>query len=126
VMTSAPLAEDLVMLGTGSVDLWLRSPVDDADLEVTLTEVRPDGQEMVVQSGWLRASMREPSAEATELWPEPTYREEDHQPLVPGEWTPVRVGIAGFGHVFRAGSRVRVVVDTPGETRSEWRFDLKE
>ena len=47
-----------VMAGTGSVDLWLESTVDDADLEVNLTEVRPDGKEMYVQSGWLRASYR--------------------------------------------------------------------
>ena len=63
---------------------------------------------------------------ATELWPEHTYREEDAEALVPGEWTQVRVGIAGFHHVFRAGSRIRVVIDTPGDTRSEWRFELAE
>jgi len=125
VMLSAPLDEDLVMLGTGSVDLWLRSQVDDADLEVNLTEVRPDGQEMYVQSGWLRASLRALAESATDMWPEHTYREEDVAPLVPGEWTSVRVGIAGFSHVFRAGSRIRVTVDTPGDSRAEWRFDLK-
>ena len=41
-----------------SVDLWLRSTAPDTDLEVTLTELRPDGQERYVQSGWLRASHR--------------------------------------------------------------------
>ncbi|MCA9546106.1 MAG: CocE/NonD family hydrolase, partial [Myxococcales bacterium] len=55
---SAPLAEDVVMVGSGSVDLWLRSSAADADLEVSLTEVRPDGQEGLVQHGWLRASHR--------------------------------------------------------------------
>ncbi len=124
-MQTAPLADDLVMLGTGSVDLWLRAPVDDADLEVNLTEVRPDGQEMYVQSGWLRASVRALADSAIETWPEHTYREEDAEPLEPGEWTPMRVGIAGFSHVFRAGSRIRVTVDTPGDSRAEWRFDLK-
>lgn len=125
VMTSAPLEGDLVMLGTGSVDLWIRSPVEDADLEVSLTEVRPDGEEMYVQSGWLRASLRGLSEDdSTETWPQPSFREEDAAPLVPGEWTSVRVALAGFSHVFRAGSQIRIVVDTPGETRSEWRFDL--
>ena len=65
------------MVGTGSVDLWLDSTVDDADLEVNLTEVRPDGQEMYVQSGWLRASYRELGPDATELWPAPTYQQQD-------------------------------------------------
>ena len=125
VFESAPLASDLVMLGTGSVDLWIRSPVDDADLEINLTEVRPDGQERYIQSGWLRASLRKLAASATELWPEHTYRQEDEALLVAGEWTPARVGIAGFSHVFRKGSRIRVSVDTPGDSRAAWQFALK-
>jgi hypothetical protein len=125
VFESAPLDEDLVMLGTGSVDLWVRSPVNDADLEVNLSEVRPDAKEMFVQSGWLRASLRKVGDKSTAIWPEQTYLEGDEALLVPGEWTPARVGIAGFGHVFRKGSRVRVAVDTPGDSRVRWRFALK-
>ncbi len=125
VFETAPLASDLVMVGSASADLWIRSPVDDADLEVNLTEVRPDGQEMFVQSGWLRASHRALAASATALWPEHTYRQEDEALLVPGEWTEARVGIAAFSHTFRAGSRVRLLVDTPGDSRARWTFVLK-
>lgn len=125
VFESTPLTEDLMMLGTGSVDLWIRSPVDDADLEVNLSEVRPDGKEMYIQSGWLRASLRKLATTATELWPEPTFRQEDEALLVPGEWTAARVGIAAFSHVFRKGSRIRVAVDTPGDSRARWQFGLK-
>ena len=115
------------MLGSGSVDLWLRSPVDDADLEVNLSEIRPDGQEMFVQSGWLRASYAGiDAATSTELAPRQTFREADWAPLVAGEWKLVRVPIAAFSHVFRAGSRIRISVDTPGDSRAEWRFDLAE
>jgi predicted acyl esterase len=126
VFESAPLDKELVMLGTGSVDLWIRSPVDDADIEVNLSEVRPDGKEMFIQSGWLRASLRELAKEATELWPEPTFRKEHESPLTKGQWTPIRVGIAGFSHAFRAASRIRVAVDTPGDSRARWQFALKE
>jgi uncharacterized protein len=125
VLDSAPLTGDLVMVGSASVDLWLRSPVDDADVEVNLTEIRPDGQEMYVQSGWLRASLRKLGPDSTELWPSPTYRKEDETLLVPGEWTPMRVGIPAFTHVFRKGSRIRVTVDTPGDSRAAWMFALK-
>src|SRR5262249_36971806 len=116
---------DEVMLGSGSVDLWLNSTVDDADLEVNLSEVRPDGQEMFIQSGWLRASYRGLGPDSTDLWPSPTFQEKDWSPLVPGEWVQARVGICAFGHVFRAGSRIRIMVDTPGDSRAEWRFALK-
>ena len=35
-----------VMAGPGSVNLWLRSTAPDTDVAVTLTELRPDGQEL--------------------------------------------------------------------------------
>lgn len=126
VFETASLSENLVMVGTGSADLWLASTAADADLEINVTEVRPDGQEMYVQSGWLRASERKLDDSASSpLWPVPTYREADAQPLVTGQWVSVRVPIAGFGHVFRAGSRIRVSVDTPGDSRAAWRFENK-
>ncbi len=126
--TSEPLTDDLVMLGTGSVDVWIRSmaaDVTDADLEVTLTEVRPDGQERYVQSGWLRASFRKLTAASTDLFPEPELLAASAQPLPIGQWVKVRVATAGFGHAFRKGTRIRVAIDTPGDSRADWRFDLK-
>jgi hypothetical protein len=125
VATSAALESDHVLVGTGSADLWIRSTVDDADLEVTVSEVRPDGKEVYVQSGWLRASHNGLGPSTTAIWPDITYLEQDSAPLVPGEWRLVRVPIAGFGHVFRKGSRIRVIIDTPGDSRAEWRFANK-
>lgn len=124
---SPPLSQDAVMMGTGSVDLWIRTPagIDDADLEVNLSEVRPDGQERYVQSGWLRASFRKLGPDATELWPGLAMMAKDVAPLVPGQWEKVRIAIAGFGHPFRKGSRIRIAIDTPGDSRADWRFALK-
>jgi hypothetical protein len=31
-----------------------------------------------------------------------------------------------FTHVFRAGSRIRVSLDTPGASRAEWKFILAD
>ena len=45
-------------VGTASVDLWVQSSAKDADLQVVLSEIRPDGKEQFVQAGILRASMR--------------------------------------------------------------------
>lgn len=122
---SQPITEDMVMMGTASFDLWLNSPVDDADLEVTLSEVRADGKEMYIQSGWLRAGHRKPGPNATRLWPAQTLREDAWEPLPINTWAQVRVGTAGFAHALRAGSRVRVSIDTPGGVRADWKFALK-
>ena len=39
-------------------EAWIRSSAPDVDLQVTVTEVRPDGKETFVQGGWLRGSLR--------------------------------------------------------------------
>ncbi len=119
---SDPLTEDTVMVGTASVDLYVQSTATDADLQAVLSEVRSDGQEMFVQSGVLRSSMRALAKNATPLWPEHTYRESDGAALPTDKWSEVRVGIPGFGHAFRKGSRVRISIGTPGGNHAEWRF----
>jgi hypothetical protein len=121
---SPPLDQTEVMVGSGSVDLWLRSSAADTDLQVTLTEVRPDGKETYVQSGWLRASVRKvDEARSTELQPLLTVLESDAAPLPAGEFTKARVEIYPFAHVFRAGSRIRLIVTAPGGDRIAWAFD---
>ena len=40
------------------MQLWIKSSTPNVDLQVTVTEVRPDGKETFVQNGWLRASER--------------------------------------------------------------------
>ena len=96
----------------------------DTDLEVTLSEVRPDGTEVYVQSGWLRASHRALDATAsTTISPVHTDLEADAAPLPAGEFTQVRVELFPFAQPFRAGSRIRITVDAPGGARPLWAFD---
>ncbi|MCB0972529.1 MAG: CocE/NonD family hydrolase [Acidimicrobiales bacterium] len=121
---SEPLAEDTVMVGSASADLWIQSSADDADLQVTLTEIRPDGSETYVQSGWLRASKRALDEErSTETQPLITQLEGDAAPLPDGEFELVRLEVYPFAHAFREGSRVRIVISAPGGDRARWFFD---
>ena len=121
---TAPLTESMTMLGTGSVDLWVRSTATDADLEVVLSEVRPDGKEVLVQTGRLRASYRALERGSTELHPIQLGRERGIAPLPAGQWTSARVLIPAFGHVFRPGSRVRLAINTPGGDQATWAYEL--
>ena len=119
-----PLSETLVMAGSGSVDLWLKSTATDVDLQVTLSEIRPDGKEVYVQNGWLRASHRKLDAAASsELRPVQRHRKEDAADLPAGKFVEARVELFPFAHVFRAGSRLRISIDAPGGTRPRWKFD---
>jgi predicted acyl esterase len=119
-----PFVDDTVIVGSGSADLWVTSSTGDTDLEVTLTEVRPDGQEMYVQSGWLRASHRAlDRAESTTTRPRHTHLEADAAPLPDGRPTLVRVELFPVAHAFRAGSSLRITIDAPGNSRPVWVFD---
>lgn len=112
--TTPPLAEDLEVLGPASLDLWLSSTAEDTDLQVSLVEVRPDGNELFVQRGWLRASHRtEVEGLSTPTRPWNPHTEASVTPLVPGEVTPMRVEVWPVGHVFRAGSSLRLYVEAP-------------
>jgi predicted acyl esterase len=119
---SPALATDTTMIGSASVDLWLKSSSADTDLQATLTEVRPDGKETYVQTGWLRASARKLDARSTELQPLTTMLAGDAAPLPAGEFTPVRLEIYPFAHVFRAGSKFRLIITAPGGDRIAWGF----
>ncbi|MBA2281688.1 MAG: CocE/NonD family hydrolase, partial [Acidimicrobiia bacterium] len=122
--TTAPLEADRTVLGSGSLDLWLSSALGgDVDLQATITEVRPDGQEVFVQQGWLKVSQRAlDPARSTELRPYQTHQGADAASLLPGVPVAARLEVFPFGHVFRAGSRVRVWVEAPTVLPQLWAF----
>jgi uncharacterized protein len=120
---SSPLPATISMAGTGSVDLWVASSRPDADLQVTLSEVRPDGTERYVQNGWLRLSHRAlDDARSTRLAPFHTDEESDARSMPPGRFVRARVQIFPFAYSFRAGSRIRLTVEAPGGDRPLWTF----
>ena len=121
--TTPKLGHAVELLGPASVDLWLSSTATDTNLQATVTEVRPDGQEVYVARGWLRASQRKLDPQAsTATMPEQTDLESDVQPLAPGQPTFMRLEVPPFDYVFRAGSRLRLIIDTPSQTGG-WNFE---
>jgi putative CocE/NonD family hydrolase len=120
--TSAALPSDLELLGPASADLWMTSTGADTTVQVTLTEVRPDGQETYVSRGWLRASHRAlDRRRSTATRPYQTHLERDAAPMRAGVPALLRIEVFPFDHVFRAGSRLRLIVDTPSTTGG-WSF----
>jgi predicted acyl esterase len=114
VYTSPALDRTLVAYGSASADLWVSATTSDTDLQVTLTEVRPDGQEMFVQRGWLRMSDRaQDNGQATLVRPVPLDRPATMVALTPGVPALGRVELNKFAHTFRKGSHIRIWIDTP-------------
>lgn len=120
---SAPLAHDMTVAGFASLDLEVTSSAPDTDLQATISEVRPDGKEMFVQTGVLRASFRKLDARlSTATEPVPTYLPSDVQPMPAGSFAEVRIPILPFAYAFRAGSRIRITITAPGGDRPVWAF----
>ncbi len=122
-----PLKRTLSMAGTGSVDLWISSTAADNDVQVTLSEILPNGQERYVQNGWLKLSHRKlDESRSTVLNPFHSDEIQDMEPLPPDTLVSARVALFPFAHQFRAGSRIRLTIQAPGGDRPEWAFATAE
>ncbi len=120
---TAPLGATTTVVGGGALHAWIKASVPEADLQATVSEVRPDGRETFVQSGWLRGDARKlDRRKSTPLAPVLSLRRRDAAPLRRGRWTHVVVPLYYQGHVYRAGSRIRVTVSAPGGDQPVWAF----
>lgn len=124
VYESSPFASDVVVAGPGYASLFFRSEAQAANLEVVLTLVQPDGTEWLVQHGWLRAGIWKPDeALSTPFDVEYTFRKQDFTPLPTDRFTEVQVPITPVAQAFRAGSKLRLIVNTPGRDTPLWSFE---
>ena len=123
---TAPLDENVVVVGNGGyTTLWFATDENNATVEVTITEVRPDGIEFLVQSGVLRIGHHHvvEARSSGEFLIDYTYHQEDFEPPLPGEFQEIRVPIRPFAHPFRKRSRIRLIVSTPGRDAPLWSYE---
>jgi predicted acyl esterase len=120
---TAPLASTTAVVGAGQLHLWLRSSTRNVDLQATITEVRPDGKEEFVQNGWLRADeSRLDPRESTQLEPVLSLRASAVRALPRRRLVAVTIPLYYEGHVYRAGSRIRVLISAPNGDQPVWGF----
>jgi len=121
---SEPVDEPLVVSGPGYARLYVASDARDADVQVSVSEVRPDGVEYLVQNGWLRVGHRAVDPERSNaLEITHFFSGQEYVPLTPGRFEEAKVEIPSFAHVFRPGSRIRLTISTPGRNHATWAFD---
>ncbi len=119
---TAPLSQNTVVVGAGSVSLWVRSTKPAVDLQATITEVRPDGNEVYVQNGYLRGGDSALTRGSTPLQSLLTLRRSQLHPLSADRWTHVTIPLYYEGHAYRAGSRIRVIIASIGGDQPLWSF----
>jgi uncharacterized protein len=98
IFQTAPLEDDLEILGAAVVELEVASDVPVAMLAVRLSDVRPDNEVHRVTYGLLNLTHRE--------------SHENPEPLVPGERVRVRIQMNDVGQCFPAGHRIRLALST--------------
>jgi predicted acyl esterase len=120
---TAPLTQDSAVIGAGAADVWVRSSTPNVDLQATISEVRPDGKETFVQNGWVRANERKlDAAKSTLLEPVLSLRASDVSPMPPDRFVEVTIPLYYEGHMYRAGSRIRVRISAPNGDQPIWSF----
>jgi uncharacterized protein len=119
---TAPLRSNVVAIGAGAVHVWVRASAPNVDLQATVSEVRPDGDETFVQSGWLRADERRLGPGSTLLQPQPTFAAADVRPLPRARYAEVTIPLYYEGHAYRRGSRIRLTISAPGGDQPIWAF----
>lgn len=123
--TAAAFAEDTLVVGNGGfAHLWFASDATDANVEISLLEVRPDDTEYLVQTGVFAVKHRlgADTKRSEEFLKEYTYHADKVSYLDPGVFVEVDVPIQPFSHAFRAGTKLRLVIDTPGRDAAFWEY----
>ena len=119
---SPPLAQNTTVIGGGAVNVWIKASSPSVDLQATVSEVRPDGNETFVQDGWLRADERRLAPGSTPLEPVLNLSRGAVKPLPGDRFVEVTIPLYYEGHVYRTGSRIRVTIAAPGGAQPLWAF----
>jgi predicted acyl esterase len=120
--TTAPLSDNVVAVGAGAVKVQLKANKPNVDLQATISEVRPDGKEVFVQGGWLRANERKLDPKSTALEPVLSLRKQDVQRLPKNRFVEATIPLYYEGHAYRKGSQIRVTISAPGADQPIWAF----
>ena len=117
------LTANTTIVGPATLSLSLKSTAPTTDLQATITEVAPNGRyESYVTSGFLRSDFRTLLPSSTTLFTAPDYSAGTGA-LPADTFTTVKIPISPIGHIFRKGTRIRVVISAPGGDRPSWDFD---
>ncbi len=117
-----PFDETVVLGGPGYAELFVKVPDGDADLQVSLSVIRPDDTEWLVTSGLLRSSDRKEAEASDGLQVERSHAEADAEQMPADAFESVKVALPSFAQAFRSGDRLRLTVSSPGRNFGAWTF----
>jgi putative CocE/NonD family hydrolase len=122
VYRSAPMLEDLTILGAPQLTFYVTLQSDDADFVVDLHDLYPNGDVLYLQRGLLRASMR--AIDPVRSRPDAIRHRFDRRvPLLPGKVYEIKMSLPPIGAVIRQGHRLEVTILAPSPiAQPDWGF----
>jgi len=122
VYRSAPMTEDLTILGAPQLTFYVTLEHDDADFVVDLHDLYPNGDIQYLQRGLMRASMR--AIDRTRTRPDAIrQRYAERDPLTPGKVYEIKMSLPPVGAVIRQGHRLELTIMAPSPiTQPDWGF----
>ncbi|WP_310774174.1 CocE/NonD family hydrolase [Mycobacterium sp. Z3061] len=115
--TSAPLTDELDMVGDIELRLVASATAMDTAWMVTLQDVAPDGEITDVTAGWLRASLREVD-EAASSPGAPVLPCRNPQAVPIGQDVEYRIPLVPNARRFQSGHRIRLVLTSDDQDPS--------
>ncbi|MFV8319528.1 CocE/NonD family hydrolase [Mycobacterium sp. 23] len=115
--TSAPLTDDVDMVGDIELRLVASATAMDTAWMVTLQDVAPDGEVTDVTAGWLRASLREVD-EAASRPGAPVLPCRNPQAVPIGQDVDYRIPLVPNARRFQSGHRIRLVLTSDDQDPS--------
>jgi putative CocE/NonD family hydrolase len=104
-----PLAEAVELVGPAALTLFAAIDSEDTNWMASLLDVFPDGMEVELTRGFLKASHREVDEERSELW-RPYHPHTRREPVEPGVIHEYRIELSPLASVFAPGHRIKLSI----------------
>jgi putative CocE/NonD family hydrolase len=122
VYRSAPITDDLTILGAPRLTFYTSIEHEDADFVVDLHELYPNGDVHYLQRGFIRASLRAVDS-ARSRSDAIRHRFDRAEYLVPGRVYEIKMSIPPGGAVIRKGHRLEMTIMAPSPIgQPDWGF----
>jgi len=108
---SPPMVEITEVTGPITLNLYASSRGTDMDIFASLWDVYPDGKEVRLSQGFLKASHRELDPGKALPWM-PYHTHANPQPLVPGKVYELAVSLNPTSNLFKAGHRMMLKISS--------------
>jgi putative CocE/NonD family hydrolase len=113
---SPPLPSDLEVTGEAALNMFASIDQPDANWIARVFDVAPGGAEYRINKGYLKASHR--ATDKKRSTPSRPYHPHlKAEPVTPGEITEYNIEIGNLTHVFRAGHRIKLVIESMESSR---------